>query len=245
MKRHLWFANLIMAVLVVSCAKVSDQQQAQSPSGNSVVPVSNAGIQSFPGPVVSPSVVVPVPKTPGLLATTNAKSRLPGGGIGRRDPFAAIAPAPIILPAQPQGRTSLRSLPTPVKQLPTFNVASLPTIPIAPTNVTALPPLNPGSNTLPLPTVAAPVLQSPTAIAEAIQITGVLQVQGRWSIIVKEPGSQTSRYVSAGDRLANGKVLVKQIISRSGSDPVVILQQNGVNVTKSLGSFVGSLANNR
>jgi len=244
MKRHLWVANLIMAVLVVSCAKVSDNQQA---AGTQPVvgtaPVSGSTVQSFPGPAVSPAAVVSVAKTPGLLTATNAKNRLQGAIAGRRDPFAAIASAPISLPVRPLIATSSRrSLPTPVKQLPTLNVASLPTIPIAPT-VTPLPPGNAGSATLPLPTVAAP--QSPTAIAEAIQITGALQVQGRWSIIVREPDSQSSRYVSAGDRLANGRVLVKQIIARAGSDPVVILQQNGVNVTKSLGSFVGPLASTR
>jgi hypothetical protein len=35
-----------------------------------------------------------------------------------------------------------------------------------------------------------------------------------------------------GDRIANGQVLVKRIDVRPGSDPVVVLEQNGVEVTR-------------
>jgi hypothetical protein len=67
-----------------------------------------------------------------------------------------------------------------------------------------------------------------------------MQVGGTWTIIVKEPGSPTSRYVRTGEYLANGQVLVKRIIA--GADPVVVLQQNGVELTKVVGSSNGPLA---
>jgi hypothetical protein len=79
-------------------------------------------------------------------------------------------------------------------------------------------------------------------MADQIEVTGAVQIGGKWQVIVREPGSSTSRYVAAGDYLANGKVLVKRIIAGKGVDPVVVLQQNGVEVTKSLGSS-GSLVN--
>jgi hypothetical protein len=86
-----------------------------------------------------------------------------------------------------------------------------------------------------LPT-APPAPVSPTAIADAIEVTGALQVGDRWSVIVKEPNTEISRYVNPGDYLANGKVLVKGVIAGIGVDPIVILQQGGIEVRKMIGS---------
>jgi multidrug efflux pump subunit AcrA (membrane-fusion protein) len=115
-------------------------------------------------------------------------------------------------------------------------------LPIAP-NATPLPPLtgtaNP--NLTPLPPVGVPAAPpSRISLADAIEVTGIVQVKGKWNVIVKEPGSSTSRYVKTGDYLANGQVLVKRILS--GADPIVVLQQNGVEVIKSLGSSGGAIA---
>jgi hypothetical protein len=59
-------------------------------------------------------------------------------------------------------------------------------------------------------------------------------VGGKWNVIVQEPNAPTSRYVRVGDSLANGQVLVKRVIAGSG-DPIVVLQQNGREVMKSVG----------
>jgi hypothetical protein len=53
--------------------------------------------------------------------------------------------------------------------------------------------------------------------------------------IVKAPNEPTSRYVTVGQRLSNGLVLVKRIEVNSGSDPVVILEQSGVEVSRAVG----------
>jgi hypothetical protein len=50
--------------------------------------------------------------------------------------------------------------------------------------------------------------------------------------IVKAPNEPTSRYVEVGQRLSNGQVLVKNIIVGPGSNPVIVLEQNGVEVVK-------------
>jgi hypothetical protein len=76
---------------------------------------------------------------------------------------------------------------------------------------------------------------SKTALADAIEVTGAVQVQGQWQIIVKEPDS-ASRYVKVGEALANGQVIVKRVIENAGSDPIVVLQQNGKEVTRPIGS---------
>jgi hypothetical protein len=71
-------------------------------------------------------------------------------------------------------------------------------------------------------------------LAESIEVSGVVQVAGKWSVIVKEPSASSSRYVAVGEYLENGKVLVKKIVSPQGLDPVVVLQQGGVEIRKSL-----------
>jgi len=53
-------------------------------------------------------------------------------------------------------------------------------------------------------------------------------------IIVKAPNEDSSRYVRVGQRLSNGQVLVKRI-ELQGSEPVVVLEQFGIEVIKSIG----------
>jgi hypothetical protein len=148
--------------------------------------------------------------------------RVPTIVTGRADPFAAVSTAPIQLSAA--ATKPAVTLPSP---LPAPNQGLLPTFNPPPTQVPINTPLPP---TL-LPT--APV--SRTATADAIEVSGVIKVGGKWSVIVKEPDAQTSRYVHAGSYLANGQVLVKRIVAGAGSDPIVILQQNGVEITRSIG----------
>ncbi|MGD2180841.1 hypothetical protein [Lusitaniella coriacea] len=77
-----------------------------------------------------------------------------------------------------------------------------------------------------------PILQ-PTA-ADGVKVTGVIKVGGVPHAIVQAPG-QESRYVKSGDYLANGQVLVKRIEMGNGTDPIVILEQAGVEVAKRIG----------
>ena len=54
-------------------------------------------------------------------------------------------------------------------------------------------------------------------------------------MIVKVPNEPTSRYVKIGQRLSNGQVLVKRVDLKQGADPIVILEENGVEVAKAVG----------
>jgi hypothetical protein len=75
----------------------------------------------------------------------------------------------------------------------------------------------------------------PTAVAaQGVKVTGVIEVAGVPHAIVEAPG-QKPRYVKAGDYLANGQVLVKRIETKSGSGPVVILEEQGIEVAKRVG----------
>jgi hypothetical protein len=68
-----------------------------------------------------------------------------------------------------------------------------------------------------------------------VEVSGVVIVGTEAQAIVKAPNEANSRYVRAGQRLANGQVLVKRIEFNEGSEPIVILEQNGVEVSKLVG----------
>ncbi len=213
--------NVSAVILLTACSSTPQSDQAAvSPSPNQSVAQKPQG---FPDPVVSPAALLPVPVVPGLITPTNARMRVPTIVTGRTDPFAAIATDPIRLSAASKPAVKLLSpLPPSAQRLPTF-APPLATVPL---------PLS----AAPLPTMSLPALPpSRTSIADAIEITGVVQVGGRWSVIVKEPDASTSRYVRPGDYLANGQVLVKRIVSGVGADPIVILQQDGVEITRLIG----------
>ena len=71
-------------------------------------------------------------------------------------------------------------------------------------------------------------------LARAVEVTGVILVGGKAQAIIKVPSEPTSRYVSSGARLSDG-VFVKRIEVNEGSDPVVILEQYGIEVAKMVG----------
>jgi hypothetical protein len=96
-----------------------------------------------------------------------------------------------------------------------------------------LPPVVPGS-------AANPALPPPPALpdpdlARAVAVTGVIQVGSDPQAIVKVPNEATSRYVRVGQLLANGQVLVKRIEINEGADPIVILEQYGLEVSRAVG----------
>jgi hypothetical protein len=62
-----------------------------------------------------------------------------------------------------------------------------------------------------------------------------VEVGSQKQIIVKVPTEPTSRYVKVGQRLANGKVLVKRVDFKTGADPIVIFEQSGVEIEKEVG----------
>jgi hypothetical protein len=85
--------------------------------------------------------------------------------------------------------------------------------------------------------VAPPVVPPPpptTDLADAVQVTGVVQLGSIIQAIVKAPNEPSSRNVQPGERLSNGQVLVKEIMLGAGGNPVVVLEQNGVEIMKPL-----------
>lgn len=214
-------------------------------------------------PFSSPPLVAQQPETapavPGLVQSTNPNSRVEQVQKGRKDPFAIIPVQPIVKVSptgegQGTGSGSTKNeapAPKPVPAIPVIpvvpplnfggpslskpklpgSIARLPSRPNAQPTRIATPSL-PG----PLPSFRPelPKLPEPT-LAQSVEVTGVVQVDGQPEAIVKAPNEPSSRYVMVGQRLANGQVLVKRIEMNEGSTPIVILEQYGIEVAKAVG----------
>ncbi len=80
----------------------------------------------------------------------------------------------------------------------------------------------------PLPAISA------TSLADRVEISGVMQVGNRTMVIAKAENDNSARYLQAGDALAGGQVHIKSIQVSSQGEPTIVLEQNGVEVTKSV-----------
>ena len=167
-----------------------------------------------------------VPAAPGaaaiaaaeLIQSTNPDERAIAVSTSRSDPFATVVPAtPIVLerPEPPPGTT------------------------VTPTGTTGPTPVaTSGSGRPPgsiSPIQPLPVLPRPE-LAESVGVSGVIQIGNTPHAIVQAPGEPTSRYVTAGQRLSNGQILVKRIEIREGLEPRVILEENGIEVAVTVGT---------
>lgn len=74
-----------------------------------------------------------------------------------------------------------------------------------------------------------------TDLAEAVQITGVIRIGNQNYAIINAPNEATSRYVRVGQRIANNQVLLKRIDFDGNGDPLVILEENGVEIAQPVG----------
>lgn len=125
----------------------------------------------------------------------------------------------------PGTTTAAAPLPPPIPALPSQDFGDLPAIPV---NIG--PPLPP-------PDLA------PQSIAQNIGVSGVAQLGDVVQVIVQLPGGLT-RYVGVGDLIANGQVLVKRVEGLGSSDPIVILEEEGVEYPRGLGAPVVAMDEN-
>jgi hypothetical protein len=73
-------------------------------------------------------------------------------------------------------------------------------------------------------------------LAESIEVLGVVQVGREVQILIRTPDSAIGRYVAVGETVANGQVLIRRVERlQGGGEPVVILVQNGIEVSRSVG----------
>jgi hypothetical protein len=188
-----------------------------------------------------------------LIQSTDPDERLQQINSSRPDPFATvpIPPPPQVAPPPPPGTVTVGpgapgATPTPAPPGP--GTPPVTTTPPGAQPGTPQPGVGPGTTQPgaqpgtpqpgvgPGPGVALaplPVLPQPTQ-AQAVVVTGVVTVGNQNYAIVQSPDEPTGRYVAAGQRVAGGQVLVKRIDMR-GSEPVVVLEQNGIEISRSVG----------
>jgi autotransporter translocation and assembly factor TamB len=72
-------------------------------------------------------------------------------------------------------------------------------------------------------------------LAKNVMISGLYEANGQTKLIIQESEENTSRYVDIGEYIANGQVLVKSVDRNNLPTPLVILEESGVEVSKSIG----------
>ncbi|WP_343232397.1 hypothetical protein [Trichormus sp. NMC-1] len=218
---------------------------------------------TFPNPVVPPSATRPVALiNNGIIQSTNGDLQPGLIAKGRPDPFGEIIKPTI---SQIPGNEGTKLEVPKIPPLPTTvtNPQQTQTVqnrtPIKPTNpalvkngnlnpkVTATlpkPKPKPQLNS-PLPKVLPQIVanqpikpllppQPQPEAAKAVLVSGVVLIGRQPQAIIKVPEEKTSRYVQAGQLLGNG-VLIKRIEMNRGSNPIVILEQYGIEVGKAVG----------
>ncbi|MDF5734797.1 MULTISPECIES: hypothetical protein [unclassified Nostoc] len=241
----------ILTLAIAGCAS-EDTQKAINPAPiPKIAAKSPATAQSFKNPVIPTREVSQVtPASVNLIQSTNAteRARLVVLSKNRSDPFAQLFGQ--TAPAMPP--TSGRPVPV-LPKLPTRSLAGrkLPTRSIAlnpkKNNISSVPKpkkVNPILTSV-LPKVLPQVVSNPTLVsvlpapaqpelARGVLVTGVVLISQEPQAIIKVPDEPTSRYVQAGQRLADG-VLIKRIEMNQGYNPIVILEQYGIEVAKMVG----------
>ena len=143
----------------------------------------------------------------GLIPATKPDLRIRSSIRGRQDPFAVVAIQPQIEIKEDEEAEAVKPTSKPEPQLPPITT---------PEDVTSIP-------TIP-----------EADLAENVLITGLVESNDGIELIVQAPEETSARYVEIGQYLSNGQVLVKRI-EPSFPTPVVILEQDGVEVRKAVG----------
>ncbi|BAZ53859.1 hypothetical protein NIES4103_65430 [Nostoc sp. NIES-4103] len=217
------------------------------PKTQSLVAKPPSKTQSFNDPLVANGKKAPTgSSTSGnLIQLTNPTERAILVTKGRTDPFAQIIGQTV--PQMPTNTVvkqvpKLPPLPTVLKtarKLPTRNTVVAKNMTVktqkpkpSPVLAQVLPKVLP--QVVPNPTLVS-VLPPPAQpeTAKAAFVSGVILIGKEPQAIIKMPNEPT-RYLQTGQRLANG-VLIKRIEMNEGSNPVVILEQYGIEVAKMVG----------
>jgi hypothetical protein len=254
----------ISVLAIASCGSEGEQQSSNpTPAPNTSAKTQKLPAQSFNNPVVPAKATSFTSASTGLIQSTNAKARIDIVSKGRNDPFAQIVgQSPLeIANSTTRMRTVPRLLPLPItntraKLIATRTPQKSSVVLNAKLNKSKnninkavsnknLPKFTPVLPKLIPPVVPeqrlASVLPPPPQpdLAKAVFVSGVVMVGNQPQAIIKVPNEPTSRYVQAGQRLANG-VLIKRIEMNEGSEPIIILEQYGIEVSRMIGEAPAS-----
>lgn len=231
MRAFYWSTSLCaIGLFLGSCATIPKATQSPSPAPQQVTvrPSPSPALTQPPPP---PMKVIPVPGMLPPTVPTQRTAQVTTGG--REDPFAQLPTPPIRLATAKPQANSQATAPSAKK------AGSQSSAKAKPGAKAASGWQKPPSQTSAAPTQAPPQPQrSSTELAEAVEVTGVMQIRGKINIIVQMPNESGSFTVTQGDYLAGGKVRVKRIEIENRGEPLVVLEQNGIEVFKSVGRSV-------
>lgn len=242
----------ILAALVTSCSSEPAPTATTEPSAS---PAATGSPQSKVNSIFKDALLPPSApqQVPGLISGTSPGLRSAAIVKGRTNPFSPtengridviIKPAQVIpqVPSVPGSRSllglppglggsnpAIAAKPNPGKPALAKPADQSPRIAIAPR--LPLPQLDPPSSQGLVPDVPVPPA---TQLAEAIQVTGVVELGSTLTAIVKSPSEATSRTVRVGDSLEGGQVIVRRIEMKGNQQPQITFSQNGVEVTRSV-----------
>lgn len=236
MDKNLPIAFVALSMLAIAGCTIRDTPEAVDTT------TTPTPIQSFNDPVVPSKEPEPIAsKTPNLIQLTNAREREQIVSKGRDDPFAELFEPSVF--RQPTDTTTRTDRTVPPLATPTETTPTTPRTP-TPTAPTPSPEDRRADNSQrpePLPRLVPdlkiePVLtpQPQPELAEGVMVSGVVLIGQKPQAIIKVPNEATSRYVQAGQRLGSG-LLIKRIEMNEGSDPIVILEQYGIEVARMVG----------
>lgn len=149
----------------------------------------------------------------GLIPSTNPEVRVRGSVRGRQDPFSIISVQPKV---EVKVDETAAKLPPPQQEVE------------KPKNITSTPTME---------TLKPPEKVVSTKLAQNVLITGLIEFGDRIKVILQAPEETSTRYVEIGEYVANGQVLIKRIES-SFPNPTVILEENGIEVSRTVGQPV-------
>lgn len=204
---------------------------------------SPAPTTTFPQPTVTPANPSRGILPPDLISSTDPNQRVQQVKGARNDPFALLPTTPTV--QLPEGATPPAPTTTTVPATPPAARGTAPTrrTSQSPNQTTGSgtagrSPARPGTASAGAQPPRSPIKVNPPRpqpeLARAVQVTGVVQVGDQVFAIVNAPNEPTSRYVQEGQRLAGGQVLVRRI-ETNRAEPVVILEQFGVEVVRAVG----------
>lgn len=208
----------ILAIAVEGCSgasdfSASDKDQTTKAKTSSVEAVDNKATenQSETSQREDESATSSTQRISGLIPATNPNVRVSGSIRGRQDPFALVD-------LEPQIAIEREEID---ENAPRSRAESVPTIDSLNESNNG----DDGGNEL------------LTALAEQVIVTGIVKLGGSTKIIVKAPEEAYTRHVNIGEYVSNGKVLVKRIEGANSATPKIILEQEGVEISKEVGEL--------
>jgi hypothetical protein len=223
---------------VVGCRSQQSRSPA-SPSSEAENALNNPTPQNFSQPIIasvpkSDKNSLPMGTVPVKVSLQSSQSRS-STNISGPDPFATLLPQEETLTGLSQfSKPQLGKPTTPIWKKPIVSTrrtvkiaAKSQKIPLRSISIAIplrfIPPIQISKNPPPLPTISgAPIENNPdaptfveppslTALADGVEITGIVQAGDRVMAILKAPEESTARYVNSGDTLSGGRVIVREI----------------------------------